>query len=582
METIVGIDLGTTNSAISVLVEGNADIIEIDGAPSMPSCVGIDAAGNLLVGRSALNQYVAAPESTVLSIKRSMGEDKKVSLGDKEFTPEEISSLILRKLKDCAKQHLGKDIEKAVITVPAYFNDRQRKATQDAGVLAGLDVVRIINEPTAASIAYETNVEKDERILVYDLGGGTFDVSLVVVENEVVEVKSSHGDTHLGGDDFDNILVDHVVSKFKEEHNIDLSEDLRSQSRLKIIMENAKRVLSDESFVKIHEEFITDDLHLEIEITRDEYEGMIHPLLEKTLECLHQCLRDTSMLPNAIDKVMLVGGSTRTPLVHKMIKSAMNIEPRFEINPDLIVAMGAGMQGGIISGLETNSILVDITPFSFGTSAIEEYNGEIRHDMFVPIITRNTPIPAKKSEMFYTMVDNQQCVEVSVYQGEETFVGDNLSIGRFLIEGLSNAPANNPIIMDLDLDINGMLKVTAIEKVTGLAKCVVMDTKNVKKNFDIDDAKKNIKALLGNSSDIDGDVEVKDISESSGNEELLKKSEELKQRADKLLSSSIDEDDAKEIKELVEKIDNAINEEDWETLATVNESLSDMVFYMED
>lgn len=585
METVVGIDLGTTNSAISLLVNGKSEIIEIDGNPSMPSCVGFDNAGNLIVGQPAINQIVAAPESTVLSIKRSMGEDKKISLGEKEFSPEEISSFILGKLKKCAEEYLNKKIEKAVITVPAFFNDRQRKATKDAGILAGLDVARIINEPTAASIAYEADKADDEKMLVYDLGGGTFDASLVVVENGVVEVKASHGDTHLGGDDFDRLLVEHVVSNFQKENNIDLNNDLRTKRRLVVAMENAKRELSDNPFVKVREEYITGDKHLEIEISRIEYEEMIKPYLDKTIDCLRQCLRDASIQPAEIDKVMLVGGSTRTPLVYSMLKDAMKIEPRFEINPDLIVAMGAGIQGGIISGLDTHSVLVDITPYTFGTSAISEFDGETRHDVFIPVIHRNTPIPVSKSEIFYTMVDNQEMVEVNIYQGEEPLVGDNVFIGNFLVEGLSATAAGNPILLNLNLDINGMLKVTATEKVTRLEKSVVMDTKNIKNRFDIDEARKNVESIIKTDREYEGEIEdiaVDEVSIDPENAKLIERAKDLKVRAEKLLNTDIDEEDTEEVNDLLTKSNKAIQEKDWNDLSKLNESLADIVFYMED
>lgn len=581
METIVGIDLGTTNSAIATLVEGIPELIEIDGEPTMPSCVGIDPAGNLVVGQTALNQAVSSPDQTILSIKRCMGEDKKIRLGNNEFSPQEISSFILTKLKTNAQDYLKTEIKKAVITVPAYFSDSQRKATQDAGQLAGLEVVQIINEPTAASIAYEANTAKDERILVYDLGGGTFDVSLVVVEDGVVEVKASHGDTHLGGDDFDLQLVQHVVDEFKKEHGIDLDKDTATQRRLKVVLEKAKCELSDNPFVSIKEEFITKDKHLDMEISREKYEEMLKPHLEKTLDCMHQCLTDASILPADINKVMLVGGSTRTPLVHEMLKEAMNIELRSEINPDLIVAMGACIQGGIINGMETNSVLVDITPYTFGTSVVEGF----RRDIFVPIINRNTPIPVSKSEVFFSMVENQKCVEVSIYQGEEKYVGDNILIGDFIVEGLSKAPANNPIMLNLELDINGVLKVTAVEKNSGLTKTVVMDTKNTANNFNIDKARANIQPLLltdKNFSDDTIGAETISIKSSSENMEIINKSNDLKIRAEKLISSSIDEDDKNELMELIEKSAEAIDDEDWKALSGYNESLSDMIFYMED
>lgn len=496
METIVGIDLGTTNSEISILENGKPKVIPVDDDLIMPSCVGIDITGKLIVGKTAKNQAVSSPESTIFSIKRKMGEDVKVRLGEKEFRPEEISSFILLTLKKHAEKYLGSEIKKAVITVPAYFDDRQRNATRDAGLLAGLDVVRIINEPTSAAIAYDAGHPENHKLLVYDLGGGTFDVSLVVVENGVVEVLASHGDTKLGGDDFDQLLFNHVLQVFKKEHGVDLNEDIRARRRLLNTLEKAKRELSDHPFAKIREEFISKELHLEMEISRNDYESMIRPLLQKTLDCIHMCLKDASFIPGDIDKVILVGGSTRTPLVHEIITKEIGIEPHYEINPDLIVSMGAAIQGGIIAGHKTQSILVDITPYTFGTSAVGDYDGAIHHNVFVPIIKRNTPLPVSKGEVFGTMVDNQEAVEVNIYQGEEPLAEDNIFIGNFMVQGLSEAPAGNKIILNLELDINGILKVTAVEKNTGLSKEVTMDTKDVESNFNIIESQKNVASLF--------------------------------------------------------------------------------------
>ncbi len=373
MEIIAGIDLGTTNSEIAILKEGKPLVLSIENDPVMPSCVSLDNTGNVLVGKKAKNQLVINPESTIRSIKRKMGQSVTVSMGDKSYSPEEISALILRELKTVAEKQLGTKIEKAVITVPAYFDDNQRRATKDAGVLAGLDVVRIINEPTAAALAYECgNQHEDKRVLVYDLGGGTFDVSVVTIENGVVEVKSSHGDTQLGGDDFDNLLIDLVADRFIKEHSLDLRSEPRTRNRLWNAVEQAKRILSDEPYAGIHEEYIQGDFHLNMEISREEYEELIAPLVNRTMECIHQALRDASMLPSAIDKVVLVGGSSRTPLVHRMIKDLIKIEPQYAINPELIVAMGAAVQAGIIAGEKVDSVLVDITAHTFGTSALKE------------------------------------------------------------------------------------------------------------------------------------------------------------------------------------------------------------------
>lgn len=582
MEPIVGIDLGTTNSAIAVLVDGKPVVIEVDGQPTMPSCVGIDAAGKLMVGQAARNQVVASPESTVLSIKRQMGKDVIITLGDRRFSPQEISALILARLKEAAEAHLGQRVEKAVVTVPAYFNDSQRKATQDAGVLAGLEVVRIINEPTAAAMAYDAAHTQNERMLVYDLGGGTFDASLVVVENGVVEVKASHGDTQLGGDDFDMELVKFVAADFRERHGVDLTQDLRAQRRLKISLEKAKWVLSDEPFVHVLEEYVHGGEHIEMEIPRDVYEDMIHPYIVRTLDCLHQCLRDAGMLPRDIDKVMLVGGSTRTPLVYRALKDALHIAPRFEIDPELIVAMGAAIQGGIIAGMETHSVLVDITPYTFGTAAVADYEGDLRADVFVPVIHRNLPLPVSKSEMFYTMFDGQERVEVRIYQGEQPLADDNTFVGKFMVEGLCEVPAGNQILLSLELDMNGMLHVTATEKQTGLARRVTMDTKNVRNNFDMTTARENIASLLGQAAAAAETGQAAALSGDSAGDLLITQAKGLRQRAESLLETAIDAEDVEEIKDLLARSRQAIADCDWDTLSQCNESVSDMIFYLED
>src|ERR1700722_3537322 len=490
-EVIAGIDLGTTNSAIAFLKDGVPEIVSIDGQPTMPSCAGIDPNGKLLVGQPARNMLIAAPESTVLSIKRKMGQDIRVPPGDKDFSPVEISSLILRRLKDEAEKFLDQPVRKAVITVPAFFDENQRKATQDAGALADLEVVRIINEPTAAVLAYDAGHSGDERILVYDLGGGTFDVSVVVVEAGVVEVKASHGDTQLGGDDFDQLLVQHVVDEFRRNHHVFLKQNPRTMRRLKLILERAKCQLSDEPFVKIREEYIHGDLHLETEIRRHEYEEMIAPYLHKTLDCIHHGLQDARLLPGDISKVMLVGGATRTPMVHQLIEERLRIVPRWEINPDLIVAFGASIAAAGMAGEKTKSILVDITAHSFGVEALT-MTDEGERLVYAPIIHRNTPLPVSKSEIFSTYVDNQTEVEITVYEGEDPVPENNTLIGQFNVEGLRRAGRGNPIVINFNLDLNGMLKVTATEKETGLNKTVTLDTRSVRSSLDLKEARENI------------------------------------------------------------------------------------------
>jgi len=569
-EPIVGIDLGTTNSEIAIIIDGRIEVLPIQGDRIMPSCVGLDSEGRLIVGKTARNQLIAAPESTILSIKRRMGENARVRMGEKEYAPEEISSFILRELKLEAEKQIGTAIHKAVITVPAYFNDGQRKATQAAGELAGLEVIRILNEPTAAALAYGCGDVEGETLLVYDLGGGTFDVSVVKVESGVVEVKASYGDTHLGGDDFDQLLVEHAISEFKKAHGIELGNDIRIQRRLKVVMEAAKRRLSDEPFVTIREEYLDGLRHLEFELLRSDYERMIEPLLEKTIACLHQALNDAQVSPRDISKVMLVGGATRTPLVGELLRSRIGLDPRFEIDPDLIVAMGAAVQAGVIGGDRRHAILVDITPNTLSTAAMaEDFSG-----LFcVPIIQRNTPLPAYKSEMFYTMFDGQQMVEVTAYQGESMQPEENMLVGKFMIEGLADVPAGNAMVLHFELDLNGILKATATEKATGLSRSVTIDTR-VGHVIDLEQARRNMESLIGTKSDIADDEEKP--------ESLLATGKDLRKRAEALLDKGINAEDTEEIRRLVHESSHAIAEKQWQELKRLNDSLGDLLFYLED
>lgn len=577
MSVCIGIDLGTTNSEVAVVDDGQPQVVPVEGNSVMPSCVGLDAKGNLIVGAAAKNQMIVRPDATILSIKRKMGESCKVDLGGQMLTPEEISALILKKLKHAAEKYLGEKVERAVITVPAYFDDAQRKATRNAGILAGLDVARIINEPTAAALAYDANLETDETVLVYDLGGGTFDVSLVIVENGVVEVKASHGNTHLGGDDFDNLLMENVAGRFQEQYDINLMDDKATRNRLWSAVESGKQQLSDAPYAQIREEFIHGDRHLDLEISRLEYENMIRPLVQKTMDSVHQCLKDSAMLPGAVDRVILVGGTSRTPLVKEMIQNAFRIESRHEINPDLIVAMGAAIQAGAISGKKTRSILVDITPYTFGTSAVSMHEGDFRPDVFVPIIHRNIPLPVEKSEVFDTMIDAQEAVDVRIYQGEAPIIDENTFIGNFLIEGLSDVPAGNQIVLTLSLDLSGILQVTAVEKRTGLSKSVRMEIDPDKKAFNLDQAQKNLNEFINEG--------VAHYDEKPGGAntkpDLLSRAKRLRKRVLDIVDH-VDETDREELRTLVDKSKKAVTSGDDAALAELNESLSDMLFYLED
>src|SRR5437588_1878473 len=422
-DLIVGIDLGTTNSEVAVLRDGQPHVCtDEDGDPILPSFVGLSEDGRLLVGKPARNQWVLAPERTVKSIKRRMGQDIKVKLGDQEYRPQEISAMILRSLRDRAAQQLGGTVRKAVITVPAYFNDAQRQATREAGELAGLEVARILNEPTAASLTYDPNQPQLRRLLVYDLGGGTFDVSIVQAQEGVVEVLASHGDTQLGGDDFDDLLLKYVCDRFQQEHGVDLRNNLVAKARLLNAVETAKRALSYHPFARIEEEFIADkngqSLHLSTEISRDDYEDMIRPLMDRTMDCVQRALNDSHLTGSAINKVVLVGGSTRTPLVTRLLEERLGQPAHQEVNPDLCVAMGAAIQAGLIAGIDVGAVLVDITPHSLGIKCLDVVHGYDFPFRFAPILRRNTPLPASRSEVFSTVYDRQESVEIDVYQGE--------------------------------------------------------------------------------------------------------------------------------------------------------------------
>src|SRR4051794_16431325 len=389
MEIIVGIDLGTTNSEVALVRDGQPHVFAEDGDPIVPSFVGLAEDGRLLVGRAARNQWALAPERTVKSIKRLMGEDTKVRLGNQEFRPQEISAMILRALRDRASAALGVPVKKAVITVPAYFKDNQRQATHEAGELAGLEVVRILNEPTAASLTYDPSQRELRRLLVYDLGGGTFDVSIVQAQEGVVEVLSSHGDTQLGGDDFDDLLLKQVCDRFQTEHGIDLRSNLVAKARVLRAVEAAKRQLSDHPLARIEEEFIAEKdhqaLHLNLEISREEYERLIQPLLDRTMDCVQRALDDSHLTASQINKVVLVGGSTRTPRVGQLLEERLQQPAHQEVNPDLCVAMGAAIQAAIISGQDVGAVLVDITPHTLGIRTLDTMHGYEYPYRFAPI-----------------------------------------------------------------------------------------------------------------------------------------------------------------------------------------------------
>ena len=459
-DDIVGIDLGTTNSEIALYRDGRPAVLADDqGRTILPSVVGITETGELLVGEEARNQSLLYPDRTVRSIKRRMGQSETVRMAGQDYTPQEISAIILKRLKETAERKLGRPVSKAVITVPAYFSDTQRQATREAGEIAGLEVVRIINEPTAAALVYEAGQHQGKRIMVYDLGGGTFDVSVVRIEDGVVEVISSHGNSHLGGDDFDQKIVAHTLEHLKIKQGVDVAGLPRAMARILRAAEAAKKQLSDHPYARIEEEYLTEKdgkpVHLSLELARDEYEQMIAPFVEETLQSIHSALQSADLTASQVEEILLVGGATRTPMIRRRLLEVFGREPRGEVDADLCVALGAAIQGAAIGGTEVSAVLVDVTPYTFGTSALGELDGELYPYHYIPIIARNTPIPVRKSEAFFTIVDNQTAVDVRIYQGESADALENIKIGEFRVEGLSKAPAGNPVVLDLALDRDG-------------------------------------------------------------------------------------------------------------------------------
>ncbi|NLB88833.1 MAG: molecular chaperone DnaK, partial [Syntrophomonadaceae bacterium] len=464
MGKVIGIDLGTTNSVIAVM-EGSEPVVipNAEGERTTPSVVGFSKAKERLVGRVAKRQAITNPERTILSIKRHMGTDYKVTIDDKSYTPQEISAFVLQKLKADAESYLGQKVTKAVITVPAYFTDAQRQATKDAGKIAGLEVLRIINEPTAAALAYGFDKEDNQNILVFDLGGGTFDVSILEIGDGVFEVKATSGNNRLGGDDFDNRIIDWLVDEFGKEHGINLRTDKMAMHRLKEAAEKAKHELSAVMSSDINIPYITatqdGPLHLERTLTRAKFNEMTADLVEKTMGPLKQALKDSGLKPSEIDKVILVGGSTRIPAVQEAIRDFIGKEPFKGINPDEVVAIGAAIQAGVLAGEVTDVVLLDVTPLSLG---IETLGG-----VFTKIIERNTTIPTSKSQIFTTAADGQTSVDIHVLQGERKMAEHNVTLGRFQLTGIPPAPRGVPQIeVTFDIDVNGIVNVSAKDLAT--------------------------------------------------------------------------------------------------------------------
>lgn len=603
-EVIVGIDLGTTNSEISALVGGQPRVLGPGDTKMLPSCVGFSPQGQLLIGEAARNQLLVYPEMTVRSVKREMGTDERFEIGDKTFTPPEISAFILRELVQWARQELRAEVKKAVITVPAYFSDAQRQATREAGQIAGLEVVRILNEPTAASLAYGFGDDAHRTAMVYDLGGGTFDVSVVSMESDVTEVLASHGNNRLGGDDFDQLILDRLLQEFKTRHGIDLRDrNPVSYARLRWAAEEAKKSLSSEQYTRVREEALATasdgkSLHLDLELSRQEYEAMIRPLVESTLESVFQTIEDAGKQPADIDVILLVGGSTRTPLVREMLEQHVGAPVRQDIHPDLCVALGAGLLASRLAGHDVDRVLVDVSPYSFGPSHVGTLDGEPYSHCYSPIIKRNTPLPVTRTERYFTAAPFQKLIEVSVFQGDDSDALRNILVGNFTVEGLTPVAEENEVLCRMSLDLDGILKVEAIEKRTGLSKHIMIkDAIKPKSEAELAQARSRLRRLYSGRADVteavfedspQTDLEPgPDTSQATQAtrsdpemDAVVAAAHKLIERSRQLLADIHDED-KEEIIDLHEQIQEAIDTSDRQTLSTGVDALQELLFFIE-
>lgn len=589
MGKIIGIDLGTTNSAMAYMVAGKPEVIaNAEGNRTTPSVVAVTKKGERIVGQLAQRQRVTNAKNTIYGVKRLIGRkftDKEVQkdhdimpfeivkkgngvavkMGDKEHTPEEVSAMILSKLKADAEKHLGEPVTEAVITVPAYFDDSQRQATKDAGKIAGLEVKRIINEPTAAALAYGLDKGKEEKIVVFDLGGGTFDVSVLELGDGVFEVKSTNGDTHLGGEDFDNRIVDHFIEEFKKTEGIDLKSDNAALQRLKDEAEKAKKELSSTTQVEINLPFITADAdgpkHFEYTLTRAKLEELVADLIKKTVEPVEKALKDAKLSAKDIDEIVLVGGMTRMPAVVAKVKEIFGKDPMQGVNPDEVVAIGAAIQGGVLAGDVKDVLLLDVTPLSLG---IETMGG-----VTTKLIERNTTIPTSKSETFSTAADNQPQVEIHVLQGEREFAQDNKSLGKFVLDGIAPAPRGVPQIeVTFNLDANGILNVTAKDKGTGKEQSITIQNSGNMSKEDIEKAQKE--------AELHADEDKKKRESVDAKNQLENAIYQAKKMPDEF-KDKISDDDIKVIEDAVKAAEEKKDSDDKEELEAAVKALNDAI-----
>ncbi|MCA9187793.1 MAG: Hsp70 family protein [Pirellulaceae bacterium] len=606
-EPIIGIDLGTTNSVVAAYVNGKVQVLSDGSDGILPSVVGVTTDDKLIVGRTARNQLIAFPERTVASVKRQMGTTKILTMAGQDYTPQEISALILKQLRQRAEKALGCEVTRAVITVPAFFDENQRQATREAGTLAGLTVERIINEPTAASLVYHAGQDDRRHLIVYDLGGGTFDVSIVRIEGGVIEVLSSMGDTQLGGDDFDQLLTSHVAKEFRDRHGIDPMEHPVTRWRLLQACERAKCELSFSTHARITEEFIATvdgmPVNLDIEIDRNEYEDLIRPLVDRTIQCVDQAIQESRLNLQQLDELILVGGSTRTPLVQERLRTEFHREPHWSVNPDFAVALGAATQAAIHQGHPVGPVLIDVATHTVGIETLDVSSYSMKM-LYSPLIRRNTPLPAKHEQAFSTITPDQEEVHINVFQGESDELSRNRKIGEFRLEGLNQTDdADGEIDVCFELTLDGVLRVSAKEHKSGIATSIVIANSMSdarQSTHELTDARlRDLFATSDSESDSGESLPLdhpdshqplpaielhgphtsppEPVVSDAGRE--LKSWQRLTAKAI-TVANGLDTDDAQDIRRLVQLIESADRDNDEELVRDLEEELDDLLFYV--